>query len=643
MTQMCDGQHNNAPERRFSLVQAGFWMSFCVSVSFAAVYLQALGYSNGRLGVIMALGSIMGIAASTTLSARIDGDERITAKKVIPWILALQTASLLILLLINARSFAVSVSFVAYIGFCTTVNALNLKLYADADLAGSHIDYGFTRGIGSLAYVLISVVLGLLTERVSPRALPAAGLMLCILQAAAFLMFARYVAEGKKADPFGERSSTLMDFLKYNPRYSLLLTGVVLLFFGHSTACSFLINLTRNVGGSAADMGFINAFKGLVEIPMLFLYARFFKDGKHSVALRIAAVSFELKLLAFILARNVWQLTAAFIFQAPSYALYMAAVVYYVKETIDHKDSAKAQSLAFTTTTLGGMLASLIGGQLYDHLSVTSTLWVALAAGAIGTVIIFLGTRERQIMEFFELNNKVAIAFSGGVDSTYLLYDAVKAGADVKAYCVKSAFQPGFEFEAARELAEQIGAQLEVIEVDVLSDEKVTANPPDRCYYCKQHIMSAIKAAAKADGYDVVCDGTNASDDADDRPGFRALGELGIRSPLRECGLTKEDIRRLSKEAGLPTWDKPAYACLATRIRTGEGITSDKLRITEEAESKLYDMGFRDFRVRMRGNSALVQIREDQHAEAMERKREISDALSGLYDAVAIDEMPRAL
>lgn len=245
------------------------------------------------------------------------------------------------------------------------------------------------------------------------------------------------------------------------------------------------------------------------------------------------------------------------------------------------------------------------------------------------------------IKEYFELNNKAAVAFSGGVDSAYLLYAAVKAGADVKAYYVKSVFQPEFEFEDAKEVAKLIGCGLVVIEADVLSDRMVASNPKDRCYYCKQHIMSAITDAAEADGYDIVCDGTNASDDADDRPGFKALGEYGIRSPLRECGLTKADIRKASKEAGLPTWNKPAYACLATRILTGEMITEEKLRITEKAEGVLYDMGFRDFRVRMRGKNALVQIEESQHAEALVRAEEIKEALSGLYDEVKIDGSPR--
>ena len=153
--------------------------------------------------------------------------------------------------------------------------------------------------------------------------------------------------------------------------------------------------------------------------------------------------------------------------------------------------------------------------------------------------------------------------------------------------------------------------------------------------------MSAITEAAGADGYDVVCDGTNASDDIDDRPGFRALKEYGIRSPLRECGLTKDDIRKASRDAGLPTWNKPAYACLATRIQTGERITEEKLRVTEKAEGALHEMGFRDFRVRMRGNDALVQISGDQFGMAAQREKDITEALSDLYEEVRIDGNPR--
>ena len=243
--------------------------------------------------------------------------------------------------------------------------------------------------------------------------------------------------------------------------------------------------------------------------------------------------------------------------------------------------------------------------------------------------------------DFFEKNSRIAIAFSGGVDSAYLLAEAVRSGADVKAYYVKSQFQPEFERDDARRLAKALGADLTELAADVLSDETIASNPADRCYHCKQLIMGTILRTAKADGYETVCDGTNASDDVSDRPGFRALGELGVRSPLRECGITKDEIRQRSRDLGLDVWDKPAYACLATRIGTGERITADKLRITEEAESRLFDMGFRDFRVRMRGNDALVQIAADQHADAVRRSEEIRAAIGDLYGDVRIDPVPR--
>ena len=246
-----------------------------------------------------------------------------------------------------------------------------------------------------------------------------------------------------------------------------------------------------------------------------------------------------------------------------------------------------------------------------------------------------------ELKGFFEENKKLAVAFSGGVDSAYLLAEALRCGADVKAYYVKSRFQPEFERNDARRIASHLGAKYEELGLDVLSDEAVAANPADRCYHCKRRIMGVITEAAKADGYDIVCDGSNASDDASDRPGTKALAELSIRSPLRECSITKDEIRRKARDLGLDVWDKPAYACLATRIATGEPINEEKLRITEKAEGILHDMGFRDFRVRMRGNDALVQIQADQHADAVRRAAEIKAAIGDMYADVRIDDDPR--
>lgn len=227
------------------------------------------------------------------------------------------------------------------------------------------------------------------------------------------------------------------------------------------------------------------------------------------------------------------------------------------------------------------------------------------------------------LQDFFNENKKIALGFSGGVDSSYLFYAAKKSGADIKAYYVKSQFQPEFELNDARRLASDIGAELTVIDCDVLSFDEVTINPEDRCYYCKKHIFGTILEHAAEDGYKVIIDGTNASDEVDDRPGMKALTEMKVRSPLRECGLTKDDVRKLSKEAGLFTWNKPSYACLATRVPTGEIITADTLRRIDGAEEVLRLMGFSDFRIRKRGDIGLLQIPECQMMSVIKMREEI--------------------
>lgn len=242
-----------------------------------------------------------------------------------------------------------------------------------------------------------------------------------------------------------------------------------------------------------------------------------------------------------------------------------------------------------------------------------------------------------ELKQFFGAHPEAAIAFSGGVDSAYLLYEAMQFGKRVKAYYVKTAFQPQFELEDAFRLAEELGTDMQVLEVDILCDAAVTANPANRCYHCKKILFSRILKAAKADGFSVVLDGTNFSDEASDRPGMRAISELSVRSPLRECGLTKSKIRQLSKDAGLFTYDKPAYACLATRIPTGEEITAAKLQRTERAEAYLSQLGFRDFRVRCQGDTAKIQIRETNLSLLIQHREVILKELKQYYTSIVLD------
>lgn len=239
--------------------------------------------------------------------------------------------------------------------------------------------------------------------------------------------------------------------------------------------------------------------------------------------------------------------------------------------------------------------------------------------------------------EFFQANPRAAVAFSGGTDSAYLLYAAARYARRVRAYCARSPFQPAFEWEDARRLAGELGVELRAVELDVLALPEVAANPADRCYHCKRAVFSAISRAAREDGFPLLIDGTNASDDAWDRPGMRALRELRVRSPLRECGLSKEEIRRRSREAGLWTWDKPAYACLATRIPAGEPITAEKLERTEAAEGFLFSLGLQDFRVRLLHGCARLQVPAAQLPRVLERREEIAETLGRHYEGVLLD------
>ena len=245
--------------------------------------------------------------------------------------------------------------------------------------------------------------------------------------------------------------------------------------------------------------------------------------------------------------------------------------------------------------------------------------------------------KQQRLLDWLRQQGRVAVAFSGGVDSAYLLWAATESGADAAAYYVSTAFQPAFEAEDARRLCDGLGVTLRTVEVDVLSCPEVTENSPRRCYFCKQKLFTAMQSAAAADGFALLCDGTNGSDDAADRPGMAALRELHVVSPLREAGLTKAEIRTLSRQAGLFTWDKPAYACLATRIPTGTAITAADLQRTERAEGYLMSLGFRDFRVRLFGGGARIQLRENQFPLFMQHREAIVTTLRQWYDAVLLD------
>ena len=228
----------------------------------------------------------------------------------------------------------------------------------------------------------------------------------------------------------------------------------------------------------------------------------------------------------------------------------------------------------------------------------------------------------------------VAVAFSGGVDSTFLLKATLDAlGESAVAVIARFCFVPEKEYEEAVAFAESLGIKCMTVEPEVTNDTDIMSNPVDRCYICKKKLFSRFTELAKELGINVVIEGSNLDDTGDYRPGMKALSELGIKSPLIEAGFTKQEIRDCSKQLALPTWSKPSAACLASRIPYGEQITESKLRMVETAEDYLHSLGFTQLRVRLHGgNLARIELMPDEFEKLMraETRNAVYDKLKSV-------------
>lgn len=215
----------------------------------------------------------------------------------------------------------------------------------------------------------------------------------------------------------------------------------------------------------------------------------------------------------------------------------------------------------------------------------------------------------KQLRENLSNMQSLALAFSGGVDSSFLLKVAGEVlGDQVLAVTARSSTYPEREYREAEALAESFGVRHMTIMSEELEIDGFADNPPNRCYFCKHELFDKVKEIAVREKIRYVADGSNLDDLGDYRPGLKAVKELEVVSPLREAGLHKEEIRLLSREMGLPTWNKQAFACLASRFPYGEKITREKLAMVDKAEQFLLDLGFRQVRVRHHGNLARIEV-----------------------------------
>ena len=391
---------NRAANIEYSLAQSGYWMSLCAAVSCAAVFLQARGYTNSQLGLVLAAGNAAGFILSIYLGGVVDRSEKVDTVDML-WILLIAQGLIIVsLFFLPGRSAALSVCYSLYLTVNVCIIPLINQLCFDLNTIGCDINYGVDRGIGSLAYALCAAALGALVDRFGTELLIPAGLVIDGLQMVVLFFITlrfRRSTVSRVADTVTERGSSMLSFVKDNSRFCLLMLGLMLMWFTYRLFDNFLINIVRNVGGGTQDMGNLNAFMAVLELPAMFLYARIAKRQSASRSIRIALVFLAVKALCIALSTTLPMLFAAHSVQAVSYALLTPAQVDYTNKIIPRKDATRGQSLSYAVSTVGGIFATFFGGRMYDTLGVRPTLMIGVAVSVIGMAVSQLAVEKTPV------------------------------------------------------------------------------------------------------------------------------------------------------------------------------------------------------------------------------------------------------
>lgn len=385
----------------YMIITGGFWMAFCVVTAYAAVYLKGVGCSNTELGLILALGNVGGALLSPVLGAMIDRNRNLRHASVVNVLLSVQVVLLVLLRLHPAHDLLTAVCYVLYMTAMMPVNAVNLDLCVRLERAKAPLNFGLARSMGSFSFVILSTLLGIITAQWGHLSLPFAGLAVIALQFFGNRLVDRDLRNAEAAMPeeevvITEKSSSLSVFIRENKMFCLMLFGTIIIFIAHNLDGNFLINEVEALGGNTAIMGYVAAFTAIVEVPVMMFASKLPKQWSTVQYIRLSFIFFVLKILAYALAPTIPLFFAARVLQAPSYALYTVLIVGYADRTVARKDSAKAQSLAFSMTTIGSVLASLIGGPMFDAVGVRPTMLTGAGIAAVGAMIALAGTVKKK-------------------------------------------------------------------------------------------------------------------------------------------------------------------------------------------------------------------------------------------------------
>ena len=377
----------------YSFLQISYWVTSAVVFCFTTVFLQFRGYSNYEIGIVFAVGNIIGFVSQPLIAGYVDRSDRRTLLRCIRITAVGAVLLMLAVYLLPSGSVSLIVAYALLVAGNTLLNPLCISLSFYIESWGCGINFSRARALGSLSYAVCNVILGMLVQRVSENAVPTAFILFSSLLGLATLLFVpvdrahRIAAPERRMQSASEKPSGLLEFARENKRFMLFLLGTATLYFTHGMIGNFMIEFIRSIGGGSEDMGNVLAFMTVVEVPVMLLFGRLTQRFRCSSLLRFAVIMFTVKELMIYLASSLPALYAAEALQAFSFALFVPASVRYVDEVIAKHNAVKGQAFVTSMMTLGSIFASYIGGLLLDTSTPGFTLLVGVIVSAVGTLI----------------------------------------------------------------------------------------------------------------------------------------------------------------------------------------------------------------------------------------------------------------
>ena len=390
---------------QYCVLQGSYWASFCVLYAFATVFLLSRGFESSMIGVIIAVGNILGVILQPVVASIADRSEKISLHKLTALLSVIMIVLIAFLYMIPNILLAVAVLFLLTDTFLQVIQPLINSVSVYYVNQGVSVDFGAARGIGSLSYAAASYILGIAVERFGTKSILMAGMLVVLIMLMTVLsmpVLSSSAALQSKQIQLKQSDVGLLEFANRYKYFMLTLAGVTFLFTFHNMNNAYLIKVIENVGGTSADMGRMLSIAAVTELPVMFLFSRISKHFKSSTLLIVSGIFFAMRAAGFMLAGNMMIMYLAATLQIGSFALYIPSSVYYVNETMLDQDKFKGQAVMTATNTLGGVFGSLLGGFLIDHAGVGAMNTVCFAMAAAGAVLVFLfagrqGHAEHQI------------------------------------------------------------------------------------------------------------------------------------------------------------------------------------------------------------------------------------------------------